>query len=544
MLVDNRTKKYIFPIRIALSEGNIQGLDGLCIQKPKLQVSLFPSDNMLKVKGKSFFVLDFGIELHGGIRLLTFLVQGKNKVRIRFGESLSECCAEIGEKNATNDHSLRDFEVDLINFSDVEYGSTGFRFVRLDFNENTELYLTGAVAAFVYRDIPYLGSFECSDNLVNKIYTTARYTCHLNMQNMLWDGIKRDRLVWIGDMHTEMLTITDVFGNDYCIEEALSYSQNEAKNTKWMNGIPAYSVWWILILAEYIIRTGNKDYAKKYTDYIYSVLNQFDNNIDSDGNFIFDKNEEMSYYFDWPTHKTEDGKKGVNALVIWGIKEIKKLFNLLEYPCGICEKLLQKLSNSYKVSNAKQVVAMQYIAGLNPVNAKEALSYGNAKGLSSFMSYYILRATADCCGVKKALHIMKEYFGGMLFKGATTFWEDFDVEWMNGSCNIDDLPKINEKDIHGDFGRFCYQGFRHSLCHGWASGAVPFLTEYISGGKLINKNTLQIEPNLCDLKWVKCKLPTAFGIVEWEVYDNWKEIIIKQKPKEINIKSSKIIKYI
>ena len=56
-------------------------------------------------------ILDFGEELSGGIRILTF--HGKNvPVRIRFGESLGEACSELGgHQNATNDHSLRDFSV-------------------------------------------------------------------------------------------------------------------------------------------------------------------------------------------------------------------------------------------------------------------------------------------------------------------------------------------------------------------------------------------------------------------------------------------------
>lgn len=37
------------------------------------------------------------------------------------------------------------------------------------------------------------------------------------------------------------------------------------------------------------------------------------------------------------------------------------------------------------------------------------------------------------------------------------------------------IPKDGEKDIHGDVGENCYKGYRRSLCHGWSSGAVPFL---------------------------------------------------------------------
>ncbi len=56
------------------------------------------------------------------------------RVRIRFGESVTECCSELnGAQNATNDCSNRDFEVFLQDYSNMRFGETGFRFVRLDF---------------------------------------------------------------------------------------------------------------------------------------------------------------------------------------------------------------------------------------------------------------------------------------------------------------------------------------------------------------------------------------------------------------------------
>jgi hypothetical protein len=65
----------------------------------------------------------------------------------------------------------------------------------------------------------------------------------------------------------------------------------------------------------------------------------------------------------------------------------------------------------------------------------------------------------------------------MLDKGATTFWEDFDLAWVEGSGRIDEFPKNGEKDIHGDCGDYCYVGFRHSLCHGWSAGVIAFMKE-------------------------------------------------------------------
>ena len=78
---------------------------------------------------------------------------------------------------------------------------------------------------------------------------------------------------------------------------------------------------------------------------------------------------------------------------------------------------------------------------------------------------------------ESALAMMKEYYGGMLSVGATTFWEDFDLEWLEGSGRLDEMPKEGVKDIHGDFGKFCYGSFRHSFCHGWSAGVVTFIEE-------------------------------------------------------------------
>ena len=120
---------YIFPKKVVLPESaSVENL----LEKQPLQIGLDERTTTIFEKG-SFAILDFGVEISGGIRILTYKANNV-PVHIRFGESLTECCAEFaGEKNATNDHSLRDFTVHLQNYSDMTFGQTGFRFVRLDF---------------------------------------------------------------------------------------------------------------------------------------------------------------------------------------------------------------------------------------------------------------------------------------------------------------------------------------------------------------------------------------------------------------------------
>ena len=96
-----------------------------------MQIGLAETEYAVLHCGSSI-VLDFGREYCGGVRILTYQAEGKCKVRIRFGESLGEACAELGEKGASNDHSLRDFEMEPVRYSDMQFGQTAYRFIRLD----------------------------------------------------------------------------------------------------------------------------------------------------------------------------------------------------------------------------------------------------------------------------------------------------------------------------------------------------------------------------------------------------------------------------
>jgi hypothetical protein len=103
----------------------------------------------------------------------------------------------------------------------------------------------------------------------------------------------------------------------------------------------------------------------------------------------------------------------------------------------------------------------------------------------------------------------------MLDRGATTFWEDFNLDWLPGSSRIDELPAAGEKDLHGGFGAHCYKGFRHSLCHGWASGPAPWMIRHVLGVEVVEPGakTVRIAPALGDLAWAEGTFPTPAGVI-------------------------------
>ena len=170
-------KNFLFPKRIVARGGSVQGAEALLIEQP-LQIGL-TCDDLAVINGESYLILDFGKEVAGGVRILTYSAQGNKNVRLRFGESLSECCAELGEDNATNDHALRDFTVQFADWSDMMFGNTGFRFLRIDAEKGSSFQFKAIVAATQIDGREQIGSFECDDPLLNDIWNTAAYTLRL-----------------------------------------------------------------------------------------------------------------------------------------------------------------------------------------------------------------------------------------------------------------------------------------------------------------------------------------------------------------------------
>ena len=546
-MICNLVKEYLIPTRIVGKSENILNAEALFANR-KEQIS-FHQDNCLICAGRGYIILDFGRELQGGIRMLSHYVEGQKyntDIRIRFGESYGEVCAELGEKNAKNDHSTRDMVVKVPELSDMEWGQTGFRFVRIDFLSPTHVVwrVVNIYAAYTHRDLQYKSEFKSDDPLVNEIYDTARYTVFLNMQHSLIEGIKRDRLVWAGDMQPEVLAITDIFGADVCVEDAIRKAYEECPLPGWMH-MPTYSFWVIQVIVDYYMKVRNTAFVNEWLPIVEAIVEQLNSCVSEDGTIDFSRRNDFRtknpFFLDWPTKDKPCARAGCRYVFIFVLRNLTALLSELGKSTELCEKLVKKLS-SFKenlTDAAKQVVAFGYLAGqIDKETAALKLLDGGAKGLCTYHSYFILRAIAESAGVEKAVDIMKEYYGGMLSRGATTFWEDFNVEWLDGSGRIDEPTPAGLKDLHGDYGNYCYKGFRHSLCHGWSCGPVQFLTEYVLGIKVQESGCrkIAVNPNMAGLKHLNAKFPTPYGVVCVMVtVENGEAIVQINAPNEVEI---------
>jgi hypothetical protein len=159
----------------------------------------------------------------------------------------------------------------------------------------------------------------------------------------------------------------------------------------------------------------------------------------------------------------------------------------------------------------------------------EVLKVGGAKKFSTFYGYYMLEAMAKAGKYKEA----------MLDLGATTFWEDFNIEWLPNASRIDELVPEGKVDIHGDFGAYCYVGHRHSFAHGWASGPTSWLSEHVLGIKVAEPGgkAYSVKPNLGNLTFAEGTFPTKYGLIKVKHTKdaNGKVVSEIDAPKEIKI---------
>jgi hypothetical protein len=127
----------------------------------------------------------------------------------------------------------------------------------------------------------------------------------------------------------------------------------------------------------------------------------------------------------------------------------------------------------------------------------------------------------------------------MLDIGATTFWEDFNIDWLKNAGRIDEIVPDGKVDVHATYGDYCYKGFRHSFCHGWAAGPTPWLTEQVLGISILEPGckVIKISPHLGNLQWVEGTFPTPFGLIKVR-HDKQPDGTIKSKidaPKTVKI---------
>ncbi len=529
LVKDEITRAYLMPVEILWMSDE----QGKQVKNP--ETLLIPFDGQLTTDGSGMCVLrsddnvqaslllDFGKEIYGGIEIAAAIRGEKNpvKVRVRFGESVTETMSDCidnsvpGMGSATNDHAMRDFTLDIPWLGSIEIGNSGFRFVRIDLlDQEVELPIRAVRGILRYRDLPYLGSFKSSNERLNEIWNTGAYTVHLNMQDYLWDGIKRDRLVWLGDVHPEVMSINTVFGDTEVVRKSLDFGRDTTPLPGWMNGMSSYSLWWIISHRDFFHAHGDLDYLNEQRDYLSGLVDHIMSKIGPDGTEQLDGGR----FLDWPTSEDKDViHSGLQALMVIALEASKDIAEWLDDKqlAKKCEDGIRSLRRQNpSMHGNKQAAALLSLADMVPAkDAAKVILNGGANDFATFYGYYMLEALAKDGKYQEAMEIISDFWGAILDLGATTFWENFTYQERINAVGIDELPDPTRFNIHADGGAHCYIGLRASLCHGWASGPTTWLTAHVLGIQVVEPGAkvVRVSPNLGDLTFVEGTYPTPYG---------------------------------
>ncbi len=506
---DPRARRAVLPTRILWQGGDIHNAEILL--RNDWGQALVQAAPCCTLRGPDAgILLDFGRELNGGLQLVTGPVKDRRmaRMRLRFGESALEAMHE-----PDNDHALHDFQITLPTMGAQEYGLTGFRFARLDLLDDMELPLVACRAMTLMRELTPVGAFACPDERLNRIWQTGADTVHLCLQDFVWDGIKRDRAVWIGDMHPETAVISAVWGALDIVPQSLDWTPLP----RWMNNIGSYSMWWVIIQHDWFVAHGDRDYLETQREYLTGLLPVMIEQIQPDGTAEWRGWE----FLDWPSSENPAAvRAGLVALLAMALRAGAELCAVLGEASAREEALnaAARLQTPPLPLDSKQASALMALSGLydlSEINA-QVLAREPLRGISTFYGFYVLQARARAGDHAGCLEVIRRYWGAMLDLGATSFWEDFDLTWAENAGRIDELVPAGRRDLHRERGDYCYKGLRHSLCHGWAAGPTAWLSEHVLGVRPLEPGCRKLlaKPHLADLEWVEGAYPTPHGVLQ------------------------------
>ena len=499
-------------------------------QLPSLyKLPVIPLSPVVKlVNDNSPMLVDFGKETFGFVKL--WGIKGKGNIIIYYGESKEEALSKEGA--VTFDY----LKIDNITAKDsVLPLSKAFRYVNIV--KEGDVSFADVSMMYEYADIKDRGYFTCSDSLINKIYDIAKYTLHLSTREFFIDGIKRDRWVWSGDAYQSYLMNYYLMNDNRTVTSTMYALRGKDPVTGHINTIMDYTFYWFLGIYDYYQYSGDKtfilqnyDRMKSLMDYVLGRRNKNGLLEGLPGDWIFidwaaglSKKGEVSFEQLLFARSLEtmalcagivNDKQGATQYKALSADIRKKLFSI--YWNQQKQALVHSRVNGKQTDNVTRysnmfAIFFDYFNEQQKQAVKKSVLLNNniQKITTPYMRFYELEALCAMGEQNYVLKEMKDYWGGMLKLGATSFWEEYN-------------PDKKGAEHYAMYGR----EFGKSLCHAWGASPIYLLGKYYLGVKPTapGYSAYVVEPNLGGLQWMQGKVPTPAG--EIELYANNKQIII------------------
>lgn len=184
---------------------------------------------------------------------------------------------------------------------------------------------------------------------------------------------------------------------------------------------------------------GNLGYLKEQEDYLSKLTRQIAARIENGVERL-----DGWRFLDWPSNGDSLATHvGLQALCLKALVSASEMFeamgnqDMMRFTDSVVAEMQ---AYSHKEISSKQAAALLSLVGLmDQQKAADIIQQDGVHRFSTFYGYYMLEALAGAGRYTEAMESIKIYWGAMLQLGATTFWEDFNIEWMENAAPIDDF---------------------------------------------------------------------------------------------------------
>ena len=392
--------------------------------------------------------------------------------------------------------------------------------------------------------IPVKASFWCDDEKINRIWDVAKETYRLCSGLFFIDGIKRDRWIWSGDAYQSYFVNPYLFMDEEIDKRTILALRGNQDIVQHINTIVDYSMLWLISIEKEYWITGDREFVRMIYPKMEGMMRLLESQLDEHG---FIRGRERDWIFiDWSDIDKTGAVCAEQVLLL-------KCYDVMAF----CGKLLaaedgaeasedgtapgasetgapaadyRKYEQAYERLKAnlfaffwneeKGAFIDSYESGRNHVTRHanifailfDVVDEARTRSIidhvllnpditritTPYFKFFELDVWGKTGHLDQVYEAIRDYWGGMIDRGAVTFWEDYDAAQ-------------GEPEQYGMYG----DPFGKSLCHAWGASPIYLLGRYFLGVRPLEPGykAFEAKPQLSYFRKLDCVVPVKGGSV-------------------------------
>jgi len=375
------------------------------------------------------------------------------------------------------------------------------------------------------RDHPVEGGFRSSSERLNRIWDVARHTLELNTREFFLDGIKRDRWIWSGDAVQSFLMDYYLSGDGETVKRTFWALCGKAPLEHHINTIVDYSLYWLSALETHYLYSGDRAFIERIYERAVTLM-EFCLSRRNVAGFL----EELPgdwLFLDWAEMPKNGELSAIQMLLFRALEAMARIAGVAGHPSdatryqheavqlrgrirSVFWDPVRSVFMHHRVDGCVQSLVTGYanmfslMFGLVDGAEREQVRQGGLldpcipRITTPYMSFYRLEALCSVGDLAPVTEELLSYWGGMLDRGATSFWELYD-------------PRESGAAQYAMYGR----PYGKSLCHAWGASPVYLLGRFYLGVSPLEPgfSSYLIHPRLGGLDWIEGSVPSPRGTI-------------------------------